>query len=138
MTRVERITITALLVALVALAMATGARSDTGCRTAACKDRVWNRAHPFRPALASWFDAVGDGGAVACSRHKFGGQMLIVAHKTLPCGTRLRICSRRCVTARVWDRGPYSGAREFDLDKRVRNAVGFDGVDIIRVRELRP
>lgn len=39
-----------------------------------------------------------------------------VAHKTLRCGTRLRICHRgRCTHARVIDRGPYSGNRVLDL-----------------------
>lgn len=39
-----------------------------------------------------------------------------VAHRSLRCGTRLRICQGgRCTHARVIDRGPYSGARVLDL-----------------------
>lgn len=39
-----------------------------------------------------------------------------VAHKTLPCGTRVSICNKRkCRTLKVIDRGPYSGNRIFDL-----------------------
>lgn len=112
------------------------AGAKPGCHTERCRDRVWNRAHPFRSALASWYDAVGLGGAVACGGRYPGG--MIVAHKSLPCGTRLRVCYRgRCVNARVMDRGPYVGGREFDLDAPVRGAIGFDGVGVIRVRLLR-
>lgn len=109
-----------------------------GCNTTACEQRVWNRAHPFRPALASWYDAVALGGRIGCPPYRYQGGGLIVAHKTMRCGTRLRICFRRCVTATVKDRGPYSGAREYDLDRGVRDATGFDGVATIRVRRLAP
>ncbi len=47
-----------------------------------------------------------------------------VAHKTLPCGTRLRVCyQRRCVRATVRDRGPYIAGRDYDLDRRVQLAL---------------
>lgn len=110
------------------------AASSGGCHSDACRERVWNRAHPFRPALASWYDADALGGVLGCPGMKTTG--LFVAHKTLPCGTRVRVCFRRCATATVKDRGPYSGAREFDLDRSVRDAVRFDGVATIRVRRL--
>lgn len=115
------------------------ARGAGGCRTKACEERVWNRTHPFRPALASWYDGIGLGGKTACLGYRSPGWWRsnpTVAHKTLPCGTRLRVCYRRCMTVEVWDRGPFSGAREFDLDRRVRDATGFNGVAVIRVREL--
>jgi rare lipoprotein A len=57
-----------------------------------------------------------------------------MAHKTLRCGTRVRVCARRCRTARIIDRGPYVGAREFDLTQAFAGAVGFAGVGLIRVR----
>ena len=89
------------------------------------------RAHRFRPALASWYGLYGD--AVACGgvlhRNTIG-----VAHKTLPCGTRLTIRYRgRSVVARVIDRGPYIAGREFDLTGGAARALHFDGVDTIWV-----
>lgn len=120
------------------IALAAALVLSGGCHTDACHERVWNRAHPFRPALASWYDAEALGGRLGCAPYRYRRGELIVAHKTLPCGTRLRICFRRCVTARVKDRGPYSGAREYDLDRGVRDATGFDGVATIRVRRLAP
>lgn len=51
---------------------------------------------------------------------------LVVAHKSLPCGSRVRFCYRgRCVTAVVRDRGPYVAGREWDLDVAVMRALHF-------------
>lgn len=90
----------------------------------------------LRPALASWYGPSLWGNPLGC-----GGTLWPatrgVAHKTLPCGTRLRICARRCRSTRVIDRGPYVGNREFDLTMRFAAAVGFGGVGVIRVRVLR-
>ncbi len=55
-----------------------------------------------------------------------------VAHKSLPCGTRLHICYQRCVVVRVIDRGPYVAGREFDLTAPVRYAIGMPGVGTVR------
>lgn len=39
-----------------------------------------------------------------------------VAHRTLPCGTRIRICRLyRCITTNVVDHGPYVYSRDLDL-----------------------
>ena len=88
-------------------------------------------------ATASVYDGVGLGGRVACKGHWPGGY--VVAHKTLPCGTRVRFLYRgRKVTARVWDRGPYVAGREFDLDVRVQRALGFPyGVASVAYRIVR-
>ncbi len=94
-------------------------------------------------STASVYDAVGLGGDVACPTRSSDGQYHggynIVAHKTLPCGTRLRICyRRRCETARVQDRGPYVADRELDLDRRLQERLRFPyGVDTVRWRIVR-
>jgi rare lipoprotein A (peptidoglycan hydrolase) len=60
--------------------------------------------------------------------------MMGVAHKALPCGTRVTIRYRgRQVRVPVVDRGPFSGAREFDLGPGVRSALRFEGVGVIHV-----
>lgn len=93
-------------------------------------------AAPLRPAVASWYGPSLWGNALGC-----GGTLWPwtrgVAHKTLDCGTRVRVCARRCRTARVIDRGPYVAGREFDLTMRFAGAVGFRGVGTIHVRILR-
>jgi rare lipoprotein A (peptidoglycan hydrolase) len=56
-----------------------------------------------------------------------------VAHRTLPCGTRVAIHYRgRSVTVPVVDRGPYTSAT-WDLTEATAQALGFDGRDWIRV-----
>ena len=47
------------------------------------------------------------------------------AHKTLPFGTRLRVCYRGCVDVRINDRGPYIGARELDLSYGAATQIGL-------------
>ena len=47
----------------------------------------------------------------ACYPHKkLDDNALVIAHRTLPCNTKVVICNKRnnlCTTARVVDRGPY-------------------------------
>jgi rare lipoprotein A len=89
------------------------------------------RLHAYREALASRYDLYG--GALACGGSLGYGSM-VVAHKTLPCGTKVRVRYRgRTVTATVRDRGPYAGGREFDLAGAVARRLGFDGVGTIWV-----
>lgn len=89
---------------------------------------------PMHRALASWYGPGLYGNKMAC-----GGTLstttLGVAHKTLRCGTRIRICFRRCATVRVVDRGPYVGGREFDLTSATKNRVRFpNGVAYVRYK----
>jgi hypothetical protein len=89
------------------------------------------RIYGYRAALASRYDQYG--GPLACGG-SLGYNAMVVAHKTLPCGTKLRIGYRgRTVTATVRDRGPYVGGREFDLAGAVARRLGFDGVGRIWV-----
>jgi rare lipoprotein A (peptidoglycan hydrolase) len=109
-----------------------------GCYSHECAQRVWLKSHPHpkQPAAvaqASWYGPGLYGGHLAC-----GGtltpQTWGVAHKTLPCGARVRLCHNGCVTAPVVDRGPYVAGREFDLTAPVKNAVGLPGTGAVRYR----
>ena len=94
------------------------------------RTRRIGRLEAFRPALASWY---GEGQALACGGHLTPG-MMGVAHKSLPCGTKVTIRYRgRQVRVPVVDRGPYAGGREFDLGPGVRAALHFDGVGTVQV-----
>ena len=89
------------------------------------------RSRPLRPALASWYGLYG--GGLACGG-RLGRNQIGVAHKTLPCGTKVTIRYRgRTVVAPVIDRGPFIGAREFDLTGAVARRLHFDGVDTVWV-----
>ena len=48
-----------------------------------------------------------------------------VAHRSLPCGTPLRVCyRRRCQTLRVRDRGPWISSRSLDITEAAVRRFG--------------
>lgn len=105
------------------------------CNTWACVKRVKaarakrerREARRMRSNLtyvaASWYGPGFYGNTTGCGQTletwTFG-----VAHKTLPCGTRVVLCAARCAIVPVIDRGPYSGNRVFDLTAPVRDTIG--------------
>ena len=93
--------------------------------------RTAGRLAVLRPALASRYDLYG--GPLACGG-SLGYNAMVVAHKSLPCGTKVTIRYRgRTADAVVRDRGPYVGGREFDLAGAVARKLGFNGVGTIYV-----
>ena len=85
------------------------------------------RLNVFRHAYASWYGPGFFGRHLAC-----GGTMspgtLGVAHKTLPCGTKVTLRYHgRSVRVPVVDRGPYVAGREFDLTAATKERLGFRG-----------
>ena len=88
------------------------------------KDRG-RRVTVYRPASASYYGPGLYGNRMACGGTLTPGTVG-VAHKTLPCGTKVRLRhGSRTVTAPVVDRGPYAGNREFDLTAATKNKLGF-------------
>ncbi len=76
----------------------------------------------YRLAGASWY---GPGGPLACGGTLTESQ-LGVAHKTLPCGTLVRLhLGNRTVQVPVIDRGPYVAGRDYDLTPATKRALGF-------------
>jgi hypothetical protein len=79
----------------------------------------------YRPAQASWYGPGLYGNGMAC-----GGTLtpstIGVAHKTMPCGTKLTLRhAGRSVKVRVIDRGPFVAGREFDLTSATKNRLRF-------------
>lgn len=76
---------------------------------------------------ASWYGPGFYGKRTACGQ-TLTGDIKGVAHKTLPCGTRV-VFKRgdRTVTARVIDRGPFVAGRQWDLAPAVKQALGYTG-----------
>ena len=100
-------------------ASAQGTGTTTGSDSKAVKVTA------YRPAQASWYGPGLYGNGMAC-----GGTLtpstLGVAHKSLPCGTKLTLRYRgNTVEVEVVDRGPYVGGREFDLTAATRQKLGF-------------
>jgi hypothetical protein len=102
-----------------------------GDATARSAQRTVGRLNVYRSSLASRYDLYG--GPLACGG-RLGYGSMVVAHKSLPCGTKLTIrYGGRTVKAVVRDRGPYVGGREFDLAGAVARKLRFDGVGRIWV-----
>ncbi len=84
--------------------------------------------------LTSWYGP-GFHGRITANGEVYDQYALTAAHKTLPFGTKLRVCYRSCVDVRVNDRGPYIGARELDLSYAAAQSIGLvnTGVDYVSI-----
>jgi hypothetical protein len=92
---------------------------------------VPRRVTAYRFAHASYYGPGLYGNGVACGGTLLPGTMG-VAHKTLPCGTKVKLRYRgRTVTVPVIDRGPYVPGRDYDLTEAVKERLGFPGVGTV-------
>lgn len=86
----------------------------------------------YRRDLATWYGPGFYGNRTACGR-TLGYSTLGVAHRTLPCGTKVAIMYRgRTVMVEVIDRGPYARSN-WDLTRETAERLGFSGTDSIGV-----
>ena len=90
------------------------------------------RVFIYRRAHASYYGPGLYGNRLAC-----GGTLtpstIGVAHKSLPCGTRVVFRHRgRTVQARVIDRGPYVAGREYDLTEATKNRLRFGSTGLVK------
>jgi len=91
----------------------------------------------WRKARASWYGPGFYGNGMA-GGGKLKRDSMVVAHRSLPFGTRIKVkYNGRSVIAVVKDRGPYVGGRTFDLGPGTAKALGFSGVGTIRYKVLR-
>jgi rare lipoprotein A len=82
--------------------------------------------------ISSWYGPGFQGNSTA-NGERFNQQALTAAHKTLPFGTKLKVCFQRCAVVRVNDRGPYIRGRSVDLSKGAADAIGLTGSGVGRV-----
>jgi len=87
--------------------------------------------------LSSWYGGYFHGRTTA-NGETYDMYGLTAAHKTLPFGTKLRVCYQGCVDVYVNDRGPYIGARELDLSYGAAREIGLikPGVDYVSVSHI--
>jgi rare lipoprotein A len=87
--------------------------------------------------ISSWYGP-GFHGRLTASGSRYNQHGLTAAHKTLPFGTRLRVCFKRCAVVTVNDRGPYIYGRSLDLSKGAADAIGLtaSGVGTVKVTRL--
>jgi len=86
--------------------------------------------------ISSWYGP-GFDGRLTASGSRFNQNALTTAHKTLPFGTQLRVCFKRCAVVRVTDRGPYIHGRTLDLSKGAADAIGLTGSGVGQVKVTR-
>jgi rare lipoprotein A len=102
--------------------MDTAARLRVGSAS-----RRVGRLNVYRYAHASWYGPGLYGNRLGCGGRLAPGR-LGVAHKSLPCGSRVTLRHRgRSVRVRVIDRGPYVGGREYDLTEATARKLRFRG-----------
>jgi hypothetical protein len=88
---------------------------------------VARRVTVYRYAAASWYGPGLYGNKLGCGGTLTAGT-LGVAHKSLPCGTKVTFRRNgRTVRVPVVDRGPYVGGREYDLTAATAQKLGFQG-----------
>jgi rare lipoprotein A len=89
--------------------------------------RGLGRLNVYRSANASWYGPGLYGGHLGCGGTLDAGD-LGVAHKSLPCGTKVTLRHHgRTVRVPVIDRGPYVAGREYDLTEATANRLKFRG-----------
>jgi hypothetical protein len=97
--------------------------------------REIGRLNVYRRAAVSWYGPGLYGNKLSCGGRLTPGT-LGVAHKTLPCGTRVTLRKgHRVVRVKVVDRGPYVGGREFDLTEATRHRLGVGDVRSVLVAD---
>ena len=102
---------------------------------------VTTTATVFRGAVATWYDMQGKTGACGVPITK---RTLGIAHKSLPCGTKVDISyGGRTITVPVIDRGPYARGVSYDLTLAAAKALdvvslGRAHVGVLPERERTP
>ena len=81
-----------------------------------------------RTVHASWYGP-GFHGRTTANGERYNQYGITAAHKSLPFGTRLRVCAvwnpSRCVNLRINDRGPFIPGRSLDLSRGAADAIGL-------------
>jgi rare lipoprotein A (peptidoglycan hydrolase) len=122
----------ALTAAAVAAAVALPAAASTGTSSGGAsaspeqsQSSSTARTADYQPAKATWYGPGLFGNRLAC-----GGRLthstLGVAHKRLPCGTKVALRYRgRTVVVPVIDRGPYARGVSYDLTQATARKLGM-------------
>jgi hypothetical protein len=148
------VTILAVSVALVlggAVAAPSGALAASTVRVDARIARYTARfapkpKAPAAPVVGGWYRAKVSWYGPGLYGHGMAGggtlrpDSMVVAHRTLPFGTRVEFAyGGKRVIAVVKDRGPFIAGRMFDLGPGTAKAIGFDrvGVGVVQYRILR-
>jgi rare lipoprotein A len=79
----------------------------------------------YRRTVATWLGPGFYGHRTACGQ-RLTHRLLGVAHRTLPCGTKVALLYKgRTINVPVVDRGPFAHGADFDLTSATAQALGF-------------
>jgi len=124
--------VSALPVALLAMALLTAGCGGTKQRVAAPQDL----AGYSEKGLASWYGKPYHG-RITASGERYDMHQLTAAHRTLPFGTLVRVTNLengRDVKVRITDRGPFVKGRIIDLSYAAAKRLGMVDAGVVRVR----
>ena len=94
--------------------------------------RAQSLVRVHRPSLATWYGPGFFGNRTACGQ-RFTRRTVGIAHRTLPCGTRVHVLFQGAtISLEVIDRGPFTDAN-WDLSQKAARKIGFYGKEDIGV-----
>lgn len=142
-------TTAALTAGLVAAAVALPAAASTGTgnggasatppqqQGTSAQDQQQAQAANYRPAEATWYGPGFFGHRTACGA-TLTHQTLGVAHRRLPCGTKVALKYQgRTIVVPVIDRGPYSRGVDYDLTYATAKKLGMSQTSRLSAAPLR-
>jgi rare lipoprotein A (peptidoglycan hydrolase) len=138
-------TTAALTAAVLAAAVALPATASTGTgnggasATPPPQDQPSQEANTaqYTSAKATWYGPGLYGNRLACGG-RLGHHTLGVAHKSLPCGTKVALRYRgRTVVVPVIDRGPYAHGVAYDLTEATARKLGITETAHVAAAPLR-
>jgi len=86
--------------------------------------------------VASWYGP-GFHGNLTANGTRYDQYASTAAHKTLPFGTRLKVCYDACETVTITDRGPFISGRDIDLSRGTAERIGMAGAGVADVEVTR-
>ena len=76
---------------------------------------------------------------VYCPGYHYDASIMTAAHRTIPCGSWVKVTNRRTgqvVVLRVTDRGPYVAGRIVDLTPSAAQRIGLNGLEAVTLEQL--
>ena len=86
--------------------------------------------------IASWYGP-GFHGNLTANGERYNMMEPTAAHKSLPFGTRLKVCYKTCEVVRITDRGPFIPGRDLDLSKGTAQRIGMLSAGVAPVKVTR-
>lgn len=105
--------------------------TEPGVTASATDDVPEGMVSVYRRQKATWYGPESYGSRTACGI-KLTARTLGVAHKTLPCGTRVEFFLRgKRITVPVIDRGPFANGATWDLTLTAMRRLGSSSTEVL-------